>query len=192
MSWKNIMPLRGQKKLKANFFLAYTDAPSEFSRFAWQTNAQKLRNMAFALSTLPADVTKMIEQDKTDLEALDRHHVMMRKIDNELYMKLGDRVHDIIEHLRYYIDDFFEAEQGLREMDCIYRPGDTEADMALDEMAINRYNDTMDDCLLQISYYSHEIGYLFCTKIAEQHYKQDIMDIKFILDMHNIRIFENC
>ena len=164
----------------------------EFSRFAWQTNAQKLRKMAFSLSTLPIDVTKMIEQDKSDLEALDRHHVMMRKIDNELYMKLGDRVHDIIEHLRYYIDDFFEAEKDLREMNCIRRPGYTEAEMALDEMAINRYHETMDACLLQISYYAHELGYLFCTQIAEQHYHEDVLDIKFILEMHNIFVFENC
>lgn len=148
--------------------------------------------MAFALSFLPTDVTKMIEQDKTDLEALERHNDMMRKIDNELYMTLGARVHDVIEHLRYYIDDFFEAEKDLREMDCTIGPDDTEADIALDELAISRYHEIMDDCLLQISYYSHEIGYLFCTKIAEQHYKEDVLDIKYILDMHNIRIFENC
>ena len=157
-----------------------------------QPNQTRASNMAFALSSLPLEVTKMIEQDKTDLEALERHNVMMRKIDNELYMKMGDRVHDIIEHLRYFIDDFFEAQRDLRELNSTIGPFDTEADIALDEMAINRYNDAMDSSLMQISYYAHELGYLFCTKIAEQHYRQDVMDIKYILDIHGIFVFENC
>jgi hypothetical protein len=148
--------------------------------------------MAFALSTLPTDVTKMIEQDKSDLEALDHHNAMMRKIDNELYTTLGNRVHIVIEHLRYYINKFFKAEKGLGEMYCTCGPGDTYDDMVLDEIAIGQYHEIMDDCLLQIRHYSQVIGYLFCTKIAEEHYKEDVLDIKYILDMHNINIFENC
>lgn len=150
------------------------------------------QSMAFALSSLPIEVTKMIEQDKTDLEALDRHNAMMKKIDNELYMKIGDRVHNIIEHLRYYIDDFFEARKDLREMDCTIGPHDTEDDIIMDEIAINRYNDIMDNCLLQICDYTDACGYLFCTQIAERYYWQDVMDIKYILDMYNIFVFENC
>ena len=148
--------------------------------------------MAFALTILPADVTKMIEQDKTDLEALDHHNVMMKKIDNELYTRLGDRVHIVIEHLRFYIDEFFEAEKELREMECTCQPGDNYDDMVMDEIAIGHVHEIMNDCLLQISHYSHKLGYLFCTKIAEEHYQEEVFDIKYILDMHNINIFENC
>ena len=30
------------------------------------------------------------------------------------------------------------------------------------------------------------------TKIAEEYYKQDVMDIKYILEIHDIFVFENC
>lgn len=146
--------------------------------------------MAYVISTLPHEIRDIISQNKADLEARDHHKRLIQKIDNELHDAIGNRVERIIEHLKHYIDDYNRAESDFKHLKTVIQHENYSVDDVWESTELERCLDVLDYSFLKIHYYVHILGYLFCTRPAEEYHTYYVEQIKRILKKHRICIFE--